>query len=130
REDAVVVTDAVAGGCIPQRGERSEEASGQTAEAAIAEPRIFFFGRHVLDLVAERAHGLAHIIEQAVLEGGERIDQAAPEQELHRQIAHAIDASARRTIARRYPALDVLIAHSHRQRAEDAMTRLWLVCYT
>ncbi len=54
REDAVVVTNAVAGRGIAERRERIEEARGEPTEAAVAEPGIFFLGGDAIEVVAER----------------------------------------------------------------------------
>ncbi len=68
REDAVVVADAVTGRGIAERRERIEEAGCEAAEAAVAEPGIFFLGSDAIEIVAERLDGFAHFFEHAILE--------------------------------------------------------------
>jgi hypothetical protein len=119
REDAVVIADAIAGRRIAKRCERIEEARGEPAEAAVAEPRILFLGGDALEVVAERLDRLAHFFEQAVLERGQRVDETAAEQELHRQVTHALHARALYASAGRDPALAELLADGDRQCVVD-----------
>jgi hypothetical protein len=123
REDAVVVADAVTRRGVAERGERIEKACRQAAQAAVAEPRILLLGSNVFEIVPERLQRLAHLVHEPVVERGERIDQAAPEQELHREVADALDACARDAIERGDPALGELLAHCNRQRVVEIATR-------
>ena len=123
REDAVVVADAVAGRGIAERRERIEEARSEPAQAAVAETGIFFFGGDAIQIVAERLERLAHFFEHAVLERRKRIDETAPEQELHRQVADALHARARHARAGCDPALRELFANGDRERVVDVAPR-------
>ena len=123
REDAVVVADAVAGRRITERRERIEKARGEPAETAVAEPGIFFLGGDAIEILAERLDRLAHLFQQAVLERGQRVDETAAEQELHREITDALHARAFHASAGCDPALGELFADCDRQRVVDVAAR-------
>src|SRR5262245_29679797 len=65
REDAVVVANAVAGRRIAQGRQRIEEAGREASEAAVAQSRILFLGRDLLEFVTERTQRDSHFIEHA-----------------------------------------------------------------
>ncbi len=119
REDAVVIANAITGGRIAERGERIEKAGGETTETAVAQTGIFFLGGDVIQVVTERLDGLAHFGEQLVLERGQRIDEAATEQELHRQIADPLHASARHPLTGGDPPLGKFFTNGDGQRVVD-----------
>ena len=87
-ENAVLVAQAVADGRILQRGERVDEAGGETAEAAVAEPRIGLFLDHRIEIPAlllqgtpnQRLRGQIHHV----------VAQRAAEQKLHGEVVDAL----------------------------------------
>ena len=87
REHAVLVADAVAERRQPERGHRVEKACRQPAEAAVAERSVGFVLGNVFQLAGVRAHRFARVAVQ--VERRQRVAQAAPHQELHRQVVHA-----------------------------------------
>src|SRR5690606_15665211 len=67
-EDAVVVTNPVAGRGIVQRRERIEKTRSQPPQAAVAQSGILLFGGHFLQLIAEAAQRLPHFVDHSVVE--------------------------------------------------------------
>ena len=58
-EQAVLVIDAVAVAGHAQRGQGFQEARGQTAEAAVAQPGVGFAVEHIVEVDAEPRQHLA-----------------------------------------------------------------------
>ena len=121
-ENAVVVANTVARRGIAERRERIQKARCEATQTAVAESRILFFRRDVFEVVSERRKRLAHLIDQAIVERRQRIDQAASEQKLHRQITDTFDMRLRNAGARRNPPLRELLAHGNRQRIVEIAT--------
>src|SRR5690606_15727803 len=100
-----------------------EKAGCETPETAIAEAGIFFLRGNLIEIVAERLQRLAYFFQQSIVERGKRIDETATEQELHRQVADALDVCARDAIGRRDPALCKLFTNRNRERVVEVAAR-------
>ncbi len=118
-EDAVVVANAISGRRVAKRRERIEKAGGEPAETAVAKSGVFFFGRDPVEIVTEGLQRLANFLHQAVIERGQRIDEAAAQQKLHREIADAFHARSRHAIAGRDPAFGEFLADGECERVVD-----------
>ena len=107
-EHAVFVADAVAERGQVQRGHRIEEAGGQPAEAAVAQGGVELLLLDVLEAACMGLHAGRRLLAQT--ERVERIAQAAPDEELHRQVVHAACPGAALGGLRLDPALGELLA--------------------
>ena len=86
-EDAELVADAVAGGRDLKSGEGFEEASCQTAEAAVAQSRLLLKGEDLLDVIdAEALQGCGSLRLDA--EHQQVVAQLGADQELRREVRH------------------------------------------
>ena len=79
-EQAVAVEDAVAGHGQLEGGARVEEAGGQAAQAPVAQGGVGLLLEDVGEVLAEGAHRLARLVDQA--EVGQVVEQGAPHEEL------------------------------------------------
>src|SRR5690606_10631808 len=122
REDAVVVAYAVTRRGIAERCQGVEETSSETAEAAVAETRVFLLRCDLIEIVTERLQRLAYLLQQSVVERRKGVDEAAPEQELHRQVADAFHARTRDAVRGRDPTLRELFANRDRERVVKVAT--------
>ena len=79
-EQAVAVEDAVAGHGQLEGGARVEEAGGQAAQAPVAQGGVGLLLEDVGEVLAEGAHRLARLVDQA--EVGQVVEQGSPHEEL------------------------------------------------
>ena len=87
-EDAVFVAQAVADGRVLQRGEGVDEAGGQPAEAAVAQPGVRLLLDQLLEVPAFLLHGPPH--ERLRGQVHHVVPQRPPQQKLHRQVVDAL----------------------------------------
>ena len=120
-EHAEVVADAVADRGQLQRRQRIHEAGGQPPEAAVAEAGIALALQDLAQLEAvvggERHRRLveAHVHQAQA--------QAAPGEELRREVADALDVLRDVRSLRRQPAVDQPVAHRVRERLVEVERR-------
>ena len=120
-EQTVLVPEPVAHGRVAERRERVEEARGQPAEPAVAEPRVGLQLAEVGPVAAERAARVAARRVQAEVD--RVVEQVAPGQELHRQVVDALDVLAVIGLLRDDPALEDPVAHGVSERKEAVVGR-------
>ena len=115
-EDAVLVAQPVAHGRDLQRRQRVEETGGQATEPAVAEAGVRFLLEQLdpIDLLLLR--DADHV--RGDPEVGDVVRERATEQELHREVVHALGVLARVGLLRVDPALREQIPHRARERLE------------
>ncbi len=114
-EDAELVADAVANSRNPQRGQRIQVASGQAAEAAVAQTRLLLACQQDIEVLPERAHRLARRLLEIEIE--EVVAQMRAEQEFRRKIAGDLTVLIEAGQRGAGPTLLHPITDSQRQRA-------------
>src|SRR5690606_23928950 len=87
-EDAVLVADAVADARHAHRGERVDEAGGQTPEPAVAQTRFDLLPAQGVDVDAAGGEGLGRHVGEP--RGEQVVVELAPQQVLRREVAHAL----------------------------------------
>ena len=88
-EDAVVVPQAVADGRDLERRQRVDEARGQPAEPAVAQPGVRLRLQHLLPVLPRV--GLQIVADELLdAQVDDVVDQRPADQELHRQVVHLL----------------------------------------
>jgi hypothetical protein len=120
-EHSVVVADAVAVSRELERGHGIEKAGGQTAQPAVAQPRLLFQLPDLFQVVAQLEECLLALLVE--LEVDQAVAERASDQEFERQVVHTLDVWIFVVgPPSRDPALDEPVAHHSRQR--DVQIRL------
>ena len=91
-EEAELVVNAVADGGIIERGERIEEAGGQTAETAVAEAHVVFLAAEVIEVQAQFVKRLLGFLEEA--DAIEAVGEKPAHEKFEREIIDAPDVLA------------------------------------
>ena len=105
----MIIADAVTVGRESDGRHRVEEAGGQAPEAAVAECGVRFVGQQGVVVDAElRDHRPNGVIQAQV---GDGVFQQAADEELHRQIVHALVAFGANTLGGFEPGGDDQIAN-------------------
>ncbi len=121
-KDAVFVAQPVAHRRDLQRGQRVDEASGETAQPAVAQSGVRFALDHFLPVLPRvRAQILPHELLDSEVD--DVVDQRAADQKLHRQVIDALGIFGIVRLLRQQPALRQQIA----QRTRDGFETLALV---
>ena len=108
-EDAVLVLDAVAECRHAQRGQRVDEAGGQTAQATVAERGLVLGVDDVLVIEAELLDGLVELLGQACVE--QRVAQLLAHQELGAQVTDGLGVAVDHVLLRLHPGIHEMTAH-------------------
>ena len=108
-EDAVLVLDAVAECRHAQRGQRVDEAGGQTAQATVAERGLVLGIDDVLVIEAELLDGLVELLGQAGVE--QRVAQLLAHQELGAQVTDGLGVAVDHVLLRLHPGIHEMTAH-------------------
>ncbi len=108
-EHAVLVPEPIADRRDLERGQRVEKTRSQPAEAAVTEPRV---GLGLLKLVPVLMRVRAQVLvnKRLDLHVGDRAEQAAADQELHRQVIHLLGVRSFVDRLREQPALGEQVA--------------------
>lgn len=108
-EHAIGIADAVAMRGNVDGRHAFHEASGEPAEAAIAECRIRLKCSNQIEIDAERRQRVAHIVHQAEI--GERVAHKTADEKLKRQIVDALFLLVVGFFRRLHPAIDDAVAN-------------------
>src|SRR5205823_129567 len=119
-EHAELVADAVAVAGDVERGHRIEEAGGEPAETAVAQPRVHLLLEEIGDVEADHPHRLASGLVEAEIE--QVREQRPPHEELGGEVVDALRVAPVVALLRRDPALDEAVADGERER-EEAVAR-------
>ena len=88
-EEPVLVMDSVADGRKIQRRQRVEEAGGETAEAAVAQPHVVFLMAKLLVVQTQFLERVHHVVVDA--RAVEAVGKEPPHQKLERKIVDPLD---------------------------------------
>ena len=116
REHAVVVADAVAIAGQAQRRHRIEEAGGQPAQAAVTQGGIGLLGFDAVGVESQLAEHGAEALLQAEVQ--QAVVEHPADQELERQVVHALHVLLVVAAHGRHPALHEPFARHQRRRLE------------
>ena len=108
-EHAVVVANAVAKAGNIQRGHGIQKASGQAAQATVAQSSVGLQLGHRVDVYAKVGQSLFDALAQAHGEHG--VTEGAANQKLHAEVVHALGVLGVLGAGGGHPALDQLVAH-------------------
>ena len=115
-EDAVLVAQAVPDGGDGEGGHRVEEAGGEAAEAAVAEPGVGLLLAEPVEVHAQPPGRLAH--ERLDEEVDEVVGRRPADEELHREVVDLLGVLAVVDLPGLQPALGEQVAERPRQRLE------------
>jgi hypothetical protein len=120
-EDPELVADAVADRRHLERRQRIEEARGEAAEAAVAEPRLLFLRHEIVVVEPEVGDGVAELPLDAEVE--DVVGQVRADEELRGEVGDDADVALDDGARGRHPVVDEAIADDVRHREIPVLWR-------